>query len=105
MAAQINRNSIFYKLKNLFRRVFKIEEEVLKIEAQKDVVIPEVRMDYSEKIKIAENIINDKTYIEKLTPEETEEMIDYFNNDIKEIDRKIEETRRKIERLRKKVES
>lgn len=97
----VKTDSFLYKIKMFFKKIFKtnkteiitqennVQEEKQKNIAFEDTLLKTEIQEQNRKSLLAKNLLEGELNSSDLTDEETEEMIEYFKDDIQKIDNEI----------------
>ena len=104
----IKTNTIWFKIKNFFKKIFKRKKNNEAIEItdntpKNTMTLREKIGEYSRKKELAEKLLNNEIDVYDLTDEEVEEMTEYFVKDIEQLDTEINRVKIHIEAMKKQI--
>lgn len=104
----IKTDTLWYRINNFFRNLFGFKNKIIGSEIQNEKIINNkiVKIDIDEsnfrKI-LAENLVNGDIVIGDLTDKEVDEMIEFFNKSIEEIDEELVKRKDNILKIKDKM--
>jgi len=117
----VKTDTIWYKIKSFFRRLFskkekKLKQEIveeLKQEKQEDkkilfkqeITFREEIEEVNQKDKLAQELLDGKINCEELSDEEVDEMTEYFRKDIEKQEQELERIKKHILEIRKQLKN
>jgi len=117
----VKTDTIWYKIRRFFRRLFskkekKLKQEIveeLKQEKQEDkkilfkqeITFREEIEEVNQKDKLAQELLDGKINCEELSDEEVDEMTEYFRKDIEKQEQELERIKKHILEIRKQLKN
>lgn len=112
------KNKFWDKIKEFFKKIFGDKKERLALNTGSDYISnKEIKSDFLDEIsvqkelenaekqhQIAQKLLNYDLFPSELTEEETEEMIEWFTNDIEEKDKELEKVKNHIIAMKRQLE-
>lgn len=104
----IKTNTIWFKIKNFFRRIFKRKKnneaiEIIDNTLKNTMTLREKMKEELRKKELAEKLLNNEIDVYDLTDEEVEEMTEYFVKDIEQLDTEINRIKNHIIEMQRQI--